>query len=227
MTLARSAGNFADPSSRREQLDKLLQSGRLVPVITIERAEDAVPLARALVAGGLRLLEITLRTPAAPEAAARIIAEVSEAVVGIGTVLTPDDLLRAEEIGAQYALSPGTTPDLLDAAAAGRLPFIPGIATASELIQAITRGFDTVKFFPAVPAGGIPALKALAGPFPQARFCPTGGIREDTAAAWLAQPNVVALGGSWLTPASDIRAGNWDAITGRARQALSHISQRH
>jgi len=166
MTLARSASNFADPSSRREQLDKLLQSGRLMPVITIERAEDAVPLARALVAGGLRLLEITLRTPAAPEAAARIIAEVSEAVVGIGTVLTPDDLLRAEEIGAQYALSPGTTPDLLDAAAAGRLPFIPGIATASELIQAITRGFDTVKFFPAVPAGGIPALKALAGPFP-------------------------------------------------------------
>jgi 2-dehydro-3-deoxyphosphogluconate aldolase/(4S)-4-hydroxy-2-oxoglutarate aldolase len=195
----------------------------LVPVITIEHAEDAVPLALALVAGGLRLLEITLRTPRAADAAKRIIAEVPQAIVGIGTVLTPDDLKRAGDLGAQYALSPGATTDLLDAAAAGPLPFIPGIATSSELMAALARGFDTVKFFPAVPAGGIPALKSLSGPFPQARFCPTGGIGVDTAPDWLAQPNVVAVGGSWLTPAADVRVGNWSAITARAKLSLEKI----
>jgi 2-dehydro-3-deoxyphosphogluconate aldolase/(4S)-4-hydroxy-2-oxoglutarate aldolase len=213
-------------SSRREQLDRLLGIGRLVPVITIDRVEDAVPMAQALVAGGLRLLEITLRTPAAPAAARAIVSEVPEAVVGIGTVLTPEDLHRAQDIGAQYALSPGATPELLDAAAAESMPFIPGITTASELIQAITRGFDTVKFFPAMPAGGIPALKSLAGPFPQVRFCPTGGISEDNAADWLALPNVVAVGGSWLTPDTDVRAGNWTAITQRARRALARIGSK-
>jgi 2-dehydro-3-deoxyphosphogluconate aldolase/(4S)-4-hydroxy-2-oxoglutarate aldolase len=204
-------------------LDRLLVHGPLVPVITIERAEDAVPLALALVAGGLRLLEITLRTPGAADAAKRIIAEVPEAIVGIGTVLTPDDLKRAVDFGAQFALSPGATTDLLDAAAAGSLPFIPSITTSSELMAALARGFDTVKFFPAVPAGGIPALKALSGPFPQARFCPTGGIGVDTAADWLAQSNVVAVGGSWLTPAADVRAGNWNAITERAKLSLEKI----
>ena len=204
-------------------LDRLLVHGPLVPVITIERAEDAVPLALALVAGGLRLLEITLRTPGAADAAKRIIAEVPAAIVGIGTVLTPDDLKRAVDLGAQYALSPGATTDLLDAAAAGSLPFIPSITTSSELMAALARGFDTVKFFPAVPAGGIPALKALSGPFPQARFCPTGGIGVDTAADWLAQSNVVAVGGSWLTPAADVRAGNWNAITERAKLSLEKI----
>jgi 2-dehydro-3-deoxyphosphogluconate aldolase / (4S)-4-hydroxy-2-oxoglutarate aldolase len=207
----------------RAALDRLLVHGPLVPVITIERVEDAVPLARALVTGGLRLLEITLRTPGAADAAKRIIAEVPEAIVGIGTVLTPDDLKRAVDLGAQYALSPGATTDLLDAAAAGSLPFIPGITTSSELMAALARGFDTVKFFPAVPAGGIPALKALSGPFPQARFCPTGGIGVDTAADWLAQSNVVAVGGSWLTPAADVRAGNWNAITERAKLSLEKI----
>lgn len=212
-------------SSRRERLDRLLRIGRLVPVITIERVDDAVPLARALVAGGLRLLEITFRTEAAADAARAVIKEVPEAVVGIGTVLTPDDLRLARDLGAQFALSPGATPALLDAAAAGAMPFIPGVATASELIQAVTHGFDTVKFFPAVPAGGIAALKALAGPFPQVRFCPTGGINEDNAVDWLALPNVAAVGGSWLTLTDAVRAGDWAAITARARQALARIGE--
>ena len=148
--------------SRNKKLADLLRHGPIVPVITLERVEDAVPLARALVAGGLRLLEITLRTPAAADSAAAIIQDVPEAVVGIGTVLTPNDLERARKLGARYALSPGATPDLLEAASESEMPFIPGIATASELMAALAHGFQTVKFFPAVAAGGIPALKPAA-----------------------------------------------------------------
>ena len=137
--------------SRQDRLVELLRDAPIIPVITIERVDDAVPLAEALVAGGLRLLEITLRTPVAPKAAAAIVANVPEAIVGIGTVVSERDLVLASELGAQFALSPGATPDLLDAAAASDLPFIPGIATASELMAALARGFDIVKFFPAVP----------------------------------------------------------------------------
>jgi 2-dehydro-3-deoxyphosphogluconate aldolase / (4S)-4-hydroxy-2-oxoglutarate aldolase len=209
--------------SRDKKLADLLSACPIVPVITLERVEDAVPLARALVAGGLRLLEITLRTPAAADAAAAIIQEVPEAVVGIGTVLTPKDLERARALGARFALSPGATPALLEAAADGDLPFIPGIATASELMAALVHGFTTCKFFPAVAAGGIPALKALAGPFPQARFCPTGGIDEKNAKDWLALPNVVAIGGSWVCQTSDIRAQAWGEITTKARNALAAL----
>ncbi len=205
--------------SRRSQLADLLALGRVIPVITLDRLEDAVPLARALVAGGVRLLEVTLRTPAGLAGAEAIIREVPEAVVGIGTVLTPADLGRAAGIGARFALSPGATPALLDAAATAGIPFMPGVATASELMEAVARGFDTAKFFPATAAGGLATLKALAGPFPQARFCPTGGLTEQNAAEWLAQPNVVAVGGSWLTPAAEIAAGQWDAITTRAARS--------
>ncbi len=206
--------------SRDKKLADILRAGPVVPVITLERVEDAVPLARALVAGGLRLLEITLRTPAAADAAAAIIQEVPEAIVGIGTVLTPKDLERAQALGARYALSPGATPALLEAAAASEMPFIPGIATASELMGALEHGFQTVKFFPAVASGGIPALKALAGPFPQARFCPTGGIDEKNARDWLALSNVVAVGGSWVCQTSDIRAQAWSDITAKAQRAV-------
>jgi len=208
-------------SSRDRTLADLLPAGPIVPVITLERVEDAVPLARALVAGGLRLLEITLRTPAAADSAAAIIREVPEAIVGIGTVLTPKDLERAQALGARYALSPGATPDLLQAASRSAMPFIPGIATASELMAALAHGFQTVKFFPAAASGGIPALKALAGPFPQARFCPTGGIDEKNVKDWLALPNVVAAGGSWICSTSDIRAQAWDQITTKAQQAVA------
>src|SRR4051794_2497461 len=214
-----SATDAAAP--RTDRLNELLGLAPVIPVITIERVEDAVPLARALVSGGLRLLEVTLRTEAGRDAAAAVVAEVPDAVVGIGTVLTPQDLARSRDLGAQFALSPGATPELLDAAAAGDLPFMPGVATASELMMALARGFDTVKFFPAVPAGGTAALKALAGPFPQARFCPTGGVGESNAAEWLALPNVVVVGGSWLTPPDEIRVGAWDRITERARRAAA------
>ncbi len=204
-------------------LAALLQSARVIPVIAIERAADAVPLARALVAGGVCALEITLRTAAAMEAAKAIIAAVPEAVVGIGTVVTPDDLAKARSLGARFAISPGATPELLAAAKAADLPFMPGVATASELMQAQAYGFNLVKFFPAEQSGGIAALRALAGPFPHTRFCPTGGIGETNAKAWLAEPNVIAVGGSWLCPAKEIKSGNWAGITSMCIRTIKNF----
>ena len=198
---------------KQEKLAALFRSARVIPVIAIERLADAVPLARALVAGGVRVLEVTLRTAVAMEAAKAIMAEVPEAIVGIGTTLNADDLARAQALGVHFGISPGATPELLRAAAASSLPFAPGIATASELMQALAHGFDMVKYFPAEQAGGIKALRALAGPFADARFCPTGGIGEANAAEWLSEPNVVAVGGSWLCPAAEIRSGNWAGIS--------------
>jgi 2-dehydro-3-deoxyphosphogluconate aldolase / (4S)-4-hydroxy-2-oxoglutarate aldolase len=212
-------------AKRHEELIGLLRSARVIPVLTIERVEDAVPLARALVAGGVRVLEMTLRTAAGIEAAKAMIAQVPEAIVGIGTVLTPEDLAHAQALGARFAVSPGATPQLLDAAAVGDLPFMPGIATASELMQARARGFDLVKFFPAEQSGGISALRALAGPFPHTRFCPTGGIGENNAAAWLAETNVVAVGGSWLCPAAEIRSGNWAGITAICDRTMKSLNR--
>jgi 2-dehydro-3-deoxyphosphogluconate aldolase / (4S)-4-hydroxy-2-oxoglutarate aldolase len=168
----------------------------------------------------VRVLEVTLRTPVAIEAAKAIIAEVPDAVVGIGTILNPNDLKRAQALGAKFGISPGGTPDLLKAAAASGLPFAPGIATSSELMLALAHGFDLVKFFPAEQSGGIKTLRALAGPFPDIQFCPTGGIGEANAASWLSEPNVVAVGGSWLCPASDIRSGNWAGITAICNRAM-------
>ena len=207
----------ANASSMRAKT--LLASAPVIPVITIDRAADAVPMARALVKGGLRVIEITLRTDAALEAASAIIAEVPEAVVGIGTVLTPDDLERAEKIGAAFGISPGYSDALLRAAASGEFPYVPGIQTASDLIACVTSGFDVVKFFPAISAGGIAALNALSGPFPSVSYCPTGGIGEANAAEWIAHPKVIAVGGSWIAPASAIAKGDWSGIEARARAA--------
>jgi 2-dehydro-3-deoxyphosphogluconate aldolase/(4S)-4-hydroxy-2-oxoglutarate aldolase len=204
---------------RRARLEEVFARAPVVPVITIENARDAVPLARALVAGGLPVIEITLRTAAAADAARAILAEVPEAVVGIGTVLTPRDLDAAARMGAAFAISPGLSIELLQAASSSDLPFAPGIQTASDLIACVTRGFELVKFFPAVPAGGLAALNALGGPFPNVRFCPTGGIGQDNAAQWLGHPKVVAVGGSWVAPASAIKAGQWAAIEDRASAA--------
>lgn len=213
-------------SERQAALEKILIPARIIPVLTIGRVEDGVPLARALVAGGVKTLEITFRTEAAADAAKAIIAEVPEAVVGIGTVLNADDLRRARALDARFAVSPGATPELLDAAAASDLPLLPGVATASELMQARARGFDLLKFFPAEQAGGISMLRALAGPFPHTRFCPTGGVGAANAAIWLAEPNVIAVGGSWLCPASDVKAGNWEVITGRCIDAMKSLRRR-
>jgi 2-dehydro-3-deoxyphosphogluconate aldolase/(4S)-4-hydroxy-2-oxoglutarate aldolase len=208
---------------KQEKLAALFKQAVVIPVLTVERVEHAVPLARALVAGGVRTLEVTLRTDAAVAAATAIIAEVPEAIVGIGTILNAADLDRARALGAKFGISPGATPELLKAAAASDLPFAPGIATASELMQALAFGFDLLKFFPAEQAGGIRALRALGGPFPNVRFCPTGGVGEANAAAWLAEPNVLCVGGSWLCPAADIRAGNWAGITAMCDSAMKSL----
>ncbi len=211
-------------TSRQEKTADLFRAATVIPVLTIERLEDAVPLARALVAGGVRVLEVTLRTPVAIEATRAIIAEVPDAVVGVGTILNAHDLARAEALGAKFGISPGATPDLLKAAAASGLPFAPGIATASELMQALAHGFDLVKFFPAEQSGGIKALRALAGPFPGTLVCPTGGIGEANAASWLAEPNVVAVGGSWLCPVADVRSGNWIGITAICQRTMKLLN---
>jgi 2-dehydro-3-deoxyphosphogluconate aldolase/(4S)-4-hydroxy-2-oxoglutarate aldolase len=208
---------------KQEKLAALFRQAVVIPVLTIERVEHAVPLAKALVAGGVKTLEVTLRTEAAVAAAKAIIAEVPDAIVGIGTILNAVDLDRARALGAKFGISPGATPDLLKAAAASDLPFAPGIATASELMQALAAGFDLVKFFPAEQAGGIRALRALGGPFPNVRFCPTGGVGEANAASWLAEPNVVCVGGSWLCPAADIRSGNWAGITAMCNSAMKSL----
>lgn len=205
-------------------ISDLLRSARLVAVLTIEDVEQAVPLAHALVSGGVRTLEITLRTKAGARAAAAILDAVPEAVVGLGTVLTRDDLELARRLNVRFAFSPGATPGLLDAARELGVPFVPGVGTASELIEALARGFDVVKLFPAEQVGGIGMLRALSGPFPSALFNPTGGVNEDNVDAYLAQPNVVAVGGSWLAPAPDVRAGNWRAISERTRRVMTKIT---
>src|SRR6516164_10657010 len=179
--------DFSDgAAARAPNLEALLKLVRLIPVITIEQVDHAVPLARALVAGGLRLLEITLRTAAGADAVRKIIVEVPDAIVGIGTVLSPDDLQHAVDMGAQFALSPGATPELLEAAAASTMPFIPGVTTASELMQGLASGFNLFQLFPPAPSGRIPALQALSGPFPTVKFCPTGGITAENASDSLA-----------------------------------------
>jgi 2-dehydro-3-deoxyphosphogluconate aldolase/(4S)-4-hydroxy-2-oxoglutarate aldolase len=184
----------------------------VVPVLTIERTADAVPLARALVKGGLPVLEITLRTEAALAALATIAAEVPDVVVGAGTVLQPrqfDDVTRA---GARFAVSPGCTPALVTAARAAGLPFLPGIQTVSEAMVLAEQGFGLVKFFPADVAGGLAWLKAVAAPLAGLRFCPTGGVGADTAQTYLSLANVACVGGSWVAPRDAVAAGDWTRI---------------
>ena len=192
---------------------------RVIPVLTITDTAHAVPLARALVAGGLTLLEITLRTPHALDAIRRIANEVPGAHVGSGTVLTPAHAEQSIAAGARFLVSPGSTPRLLDAAETLPVPLLPGAATASEAMAALDRGYRFLKFFPAEPSGGIPALNALAAPLAELKFCPTGGIGPDNLAAYLACPNVVCAGGSWVAPRKLIDAANWPEITRLARAA--------
>ncbi|HEU0061751.1 MAG TPA: bifunctional 4-hydroxy-2-oxoglutarate aldolase/2-dehydro-3-deoxy-phosphogluconate aldolase [Hyphomicrobiaceae bacterium] len=205
--------------SPRERLAVILRKNWLIPVIAIEDAGAAVPLAQALVAGGVTTLEVTLRTAAAADAIGRIVREVPQATVGVGTIRSADDVERAVDLGAQFGVSPGTTPKIYAACAAANLPLLPGAATASEILLALEHGCEIVKFFPAVPAGGIAAIKALRGPFPSLQFCPTGGINEANLSDWLAVPGVIAIGGSWLAPDDKVRARDWDAITDIARRS--------
>jgi 2-dehydro-3-deoxyphosphogluconate aldolase/(4S)-4-hydroxy-2-oxoglutarate aldolase len=204
-------------SSRRAK--ELLARAAIVPVITIQRVADAVPLARALVKGGLRAIEITLRTEIAFDAARAIIADVPNAIVGIGTVMTARDLEKVHKIGADFAVSPGQSDELLRTAASDNLAYVPGVQTASDLTACVTNGFDTVKFFPAASAGGLATINALSGPFPSVCFCPTGGIRETDVPEWLAHPKIIALGGSWIAPTADVNAKDWNEIEKRANRA--------
>ena len=197
-------------------LAELLARSPVLPVVTIADAAAAVPLARALRAGGLSVIEVTLRTPAAAEAIARIAGEVEGIVVGAGTILSAREMAAAEQAGAQFAVSPGFSATL---SAAASLPLLPGVATASEVMAALDAGHALMKFFPAEAGGGTAMLKALAGPFPQASFCPTGGISPFNAPTYLRLPNVVCVGGSWLAPHDLVAAGDWRTITRLAHDA--------
>ncbi|MEW1642078.1 bifunctional 4-hydroxy-2-oxoglutarate aldolase/2-dehydro-3-deoxy-phosphogluconate aldolase [Streptomyces sp. NPDC091219] len=199
----------------------LLGLAPVLPVVVVEDVADAVPLARALVAGGLPAIEVTLRTPVALDALRAIAAEVPEAVVGAGTVVTPGQVKECVAAGARFLVSPGWTELLLEAMQGSGVPFLPGVSTTSEVVALLERGVREMKFFPAQAAGGTAYLRSLAGPLPQARFCPTGGIGADSAPDYLALPNVGCVGGSWMIPADAVAAGDWGRIEGLAREAAA------
>jgi 2-dehydro-3-deoxyphosphogluconate aldolase / (4S)-4-hydroxy-2-oxoglutarate aldolase len=199
----------------------VLNSGPVVPVIVINNLDHAVPLAKALVAGGIKVLEVTLRTPVAIEAIRMISKEVSDAIVGAGTVATADDLNAVAGAGGVFAISPGLTPTLLSAANNGPIALIPGISTASELMLGMEYGYEEFKFFPAAAAGGIKMLKSIGGPFPHVTFCPTGGISPDNYKSYLELKNVACVGGSWLAPTDALEQGDYQKITTLAKKATS------
>ena len=202
----------------------VLNAGPVMPVMVIQNLDDAVPLAKALVAGGIKVLEITLRTPIALDAIRLISQEVKEAIVGAGTITSPEQLQAAEDAGAVFAISPGLTPTLLAAAKIGKIALIPGISTLSELMMGMEYGLDHFKFFPAEAAGGIPMLKSIAGPIPQATFCPTGGISPENYNAYLNLSNVACVGGSWLVPSDAVKSKNWAKVTELAKQAIDNVT---
>jgi 2-dehydro-3-deoxyphosphogluconate aldolase/(4S)-4-hydroxy-2-oxoglutarate aldolase len=199
---------------------EIMRSASVIPVIAIDDPEHAVPLARALVAGGIRVLEVTLRTPHGLDAI-RAMAQVEGAIVGVGTLTQPEEFAAARDAGAVFGVSPGLTPALIEAARKSGLPLLPGVMTPSEVMAAREAGFRELKLFPAVPAGGVGMLSAIAGPLPDVTFCPTGGISPATAPQFLALKNVACVGGSWLTPKETIWAGDWDRITELAREAAA------
>ena len=196
-------------------IEEIMRTAPVIPVLVVDRLDDAVPMAEALVAGGLRVLEVTLRTPVALDAI-RAMREVDGAIVGAGTVVDQEQLQAAIDAGAQFIVSPGLTEALGRAAIRAEVPFLPGIATAGDIMRGLELGLEHFKFFPAEANGGIPALKALAGPFGGLKFCPTGGIRQETAADWLALEQVLCVGGSWLVPQGEV---DREAIRARAQSA--------
>lgn len=201
---------------------EVCQRATVIPVLTVHDASQAAPLAQALVAGGLDVLEVTLRSDAALEVISRMREAVPDAIVGVGTLLEPLQIKQAVKAGAQFGVSPGLTPKLLDAAQ--DLPLLPGVATPSELMQGLEAGLEHFKFFPAAAAGGISMLKAFNGPFAQARFCPTGGIKPDNVKDYYSLANVDCVGGTWITPSPLIEANDWTAITELAQQACQQLA---
>ena len=201
--------------------EKILTTGPIVPVIVINELSQAVPLAKALVSGGVKVLEVTLRTECAIEAIRLIAKEVPDAIVGAGTVTNPQQLKAVTDAGAQFAISPGLTENLLQAACKGSIPLIPGISTVSELMLGMDYGLKEFKFFPAEANGGVNALKAISGPFAHIRFCPTGGISPANYRNYLALDNVLCIGGSWIVPADALAQGDYDRITQLAKDAVT------
>ncbi|WP_347988947.1 bifunctional 4-hydroxy-2-oxoglutarate aldolase/2-dehydro-3-deoxy-phosphogluconate aldolase [Methylomonas sp. AM2-LC] len=202
-------------------IKEVMTTSPVMPVMVINQLDQAVPLARALVEGGLKVLEITLRTPVALEAIRRIKAEVPGAIVGAGTIINTKTLDQALEAGAEFIVSPGITDSLLTAALASGVPILPGVITPSEVMRLLDKGITAMKFFPAEAAGGIPMLKSLGGPLPQVTFCPTGGVNPKNAPDYLALSNVACVGGSWMAPAELVDAGDWAEITRRAAEATA------
>ncbi len=191
----------------------IFSAASVMPVLVIKEMEQALPLAEALFNGGIKVLEVTLRTPIAFEVVRLLTSTFPDALIGVGTVTTPAQLHDSIKAGARFAISPGQTQELLLAGREASIPFIPGIASISELMMGLSLGFDHFKFFPAAVAGGIPMLRSIYGPFPHVRFCPTGGINQDNYKDYLAQPNVSCVGGSWIVPDDAIQSGNWQLIT--------------
>lgn len=209
------------PSDVPVVVASLLDVVPVLPVVVVDRVADAVPIARALVAGGLPAIELTLRTPVALDAIRAIADEVPGILVGAGTVVTPRQAKQAADAGAQFLVSPGSTPALLAGMVDTGLPFLPGTATVSEVLTVLESGFEEMKFFPAEASGGAAFLRAVSAPVPAARFCPTGGITAESAASYLALPNVGCVGGSWLTPPDAVARGDWDRIEALARAAAT------
>ena len=204
-------------------MQNMLVGNPVIPVITLDQVEDAVPLANALVAGGLKVLEVTLRTEAAVEGIRQIIQYVPDAIVGTGTVCSEEQIKLSEDLGCQFMISPGATDKLLSIGSQSSVPFLPGISTVSELMRGMEYGLENFKFFPAEAAGGAPVMKAMAGPFPNIKFCPTGGIGLGNAMDYLALPNVMCVGGSWIAKPNDIREKRWKEIEQLAREAAALV----
>lgn len=205
------------------QPETVFCSSPVIPVIQIKEIKEAIPLATALFAGGINVLEITLRTPIAFDVVDLLTQTFPEAIIGVGTVTTPEQLQKAIDVGAKFAFSPGQTQALLTAGCHSSIPFIPGISSVSELMEGLTLGYTHFKFFPAQAAGGIPMLRAIYGPFPQVRFCPTGGITEENYNDYIALPNVSCVGGSWIVPEEAVRKGNWSLITDLSASARHSV----
>ena len=204
---------------------EIMKAAPVMPVLAVERLEQAVPLAQALVAGGLPVLEVTLRTPVALEAIQAMAREVPKAIIGVGTVTRPEELEQAQRAGAVFAVSPGLTPELARAGGQSPIPFLPGVMTPSEVMSARAMGYTALKLFPAQQAGGVGMLKAVYGPLPDMVFCPTGGVSLDNMGEFLALPNVLCVGGSWVAPKGAVDGGDWEGITRLARQAVERAGR--
>ena len=203
---------------------ELFSMGPIVPVLVIKDVADALPIAEALLTAGVKVLEVTLRTPSALDVIKTIAKELPEAIIGAGTVTNREQLQQSYDAGAKFAISPGLTKDLLQAGVEGNIALIPGISSISEMMDAIDCGYDHLKFFPAEASGGVKAIQSIGGPFPDIKFCPTGGININNIKNYLALPNVACCGGSWLVTDEIVKAKDWSAITTLTNQALAHIN---